>query len=378
MNETALIPDEYRLESYQFALPQEQIAQFPREMRGSSRLMVLERGPESDYPPTITHAFFHDLVDYLPEGALLVANNSKVLQARLLGKRATGGKIEFLLLTPLPLLLAELPAQENGWSHVHCEGLFRSGAKVHIGDVYSFDDNLSITIMENGPYGHKKVLLSFRGELSDLFRRIGHIPLPPYIQRSDTSFDLERYQTVYAKEEKTGSVAAPTAGLHFTKPLLDELQSHGFEWSCVTLYVGYGTFSPVRSADIRKHNMHSEYIEISEETAASLSQARREKRPIIAVGTTSLRALEGMARAQKRIVPYAGFTNIFLYPGQDFHIVDGLITNFHLPASSLLMLVSAFAGRKRILKAYEEAIANEYRFFSYGDAMFIRPLQSKA
>ena len=363
------------LTGYRFPLPQEQIAQFPPAERGTSRLMILRRGPASDDPPTCLHSHFSELLRFLPKGALLVANNSRVLEARLLTKRATGGKIEFLLLTPLPLLLAKAvrdPGQ-TGQFTAEAEGLTRSSASLQKGEVLHFGKELSVQILERQAFGRTQVRLAWQGDLTRLFSEIGHIPLPPYIRREDESRDKERYQTVYAKKDKTGSVAAPTAGLHFTTELRTELLAHGIAWSEVTLYVGYGTFSPVRTQDIRQHVMHSEYVEISEETARLLRSAKEEGRPIIAVGTTSLRALEGMMLARGSIQPYQGFTDIFLYPGKTLQLVDGLLTNFHLPESSLLMLVAALTGRKRILHAYEEAVQRGYRFFSYGDAMLILP-----
>ena len=197
-------------------------------------------------------------------------------------------------------------------------------------------------------------------------------PLPPYIKRTDAEEDLSRYQTIYSREDKTGSVAAPTAGLHFTPEMRETLKARGFQWADVTLYVGYGTFSPVRSADIRGHRMHREYVEMPEATALAIAEAKREGRPVIAVGTTSLRSMEGVAELCGRVQPFTGWTDIFLYPGRPFRVVDGLLTNFHLPESSLIMLVSALAGRERVLAAYAEAVSRGYRFFSYGDAMLIR------
>ena len=266
--------DDFLLQNYTYELPQEQIAQYPPEQRGTSRLLTMRRNGALD----LEHHMFSDLPDCLPEGALLVANNSRVLQA----------------------------------------------------------------------------------------------PLPPYIKRSDAEEDFSRYQTIYSREEKTGSVAAPTAGLHFTDELRETLRRRGFQWAEVTLYVGYGTFSPVRCEDIRNHQMHREYVELPEETANAIAEAKARHRPVIAVGTTSVRTLEGVAQVCGRAQPFAGWTDIFLYPGRPFRVVDGIITNFHLPESSLLMLVSAFAGRKRILEAYQEAVKEGYRFFSYGDAMLIR------
>lgn len=363
---------DFFLKSYDFELPPEQIAQFPPEKRGASRLLVLPRAGDLD----LRHARFSDLPGLLPENALIVANNSRVLQARLLGSRATGGKVEFLLLTPLPLVLAqaapETRAGAGGAFSAEAEGLVRAGGSVREGETFDFGAGIRVTVLQSGPFGRRRVRLRWQGDLAKAFAATGHIPLPPYIKRADGAEDLSRYQTVYARDDKTGSVAAPTAGLHFTPELRRELALAGFEWAEVTLYVGYGTFSPVRGEDIRTHRMHREYVEIPEATAEAVARARAEKRPVVAVGTTSVRALEGVAELCGRVQPYTGWTDIFLYPGRGFRVADAVLTNFHLPESSLLMLISAFAGRKRVLAAYAEAVARGYRFFSYGDAMLIR------
>lgn len=359
---------DFLLENYNFDLPQEQIAQFPPDERGSSRLLVMPRKGALD----LHHKMFSDLPDCLPEGALLIANNSRVLQARLLGTRSTGGKVEFLLLTPLPLVVERAKADKSGGFFAEAEGLVRSGGSIREGETFDFGAGIGVTVLESGPFGQRRVRLGWKGDLAAAFAATGHIPLPPYIKRPDGEEDLSRYQTVYARQDKTGSVAAPTAGLHFTPPLREKLAERGFQWAEVTLYVGYGTFSPVRTPDIRSHRMHREYVEVPESTALAIAEARAQKRPVIAVGTTSLRTLEGVAELCGRVQAYTGWTDIFLYPGRPFRVVEGLVTNFHLPESSLLMLVAAFAGRKRMLDAYAEAIAKGYRFFSYGDAMLIR------
>lgn len=367
-------PEDFLLESYDFPLPAASIAQFPPEVRGSSRLMVLPReGGEA------AHARFGDLADWLPEGALLVANNSRVLPARLSGRReATGGGVEFLLLTPLPLLLAQPEAggAPGGVRSAVAEGLVRSGGKLREGERLSLAGPLSATLLERGPFGRHRVRLEWQGDLGAAFAAAGEMPLPPYIRRPAGPEDAERYQTTYACPDKTGSAAAPTAGLHFTPDLRAGLLARGFDWHEVTLYVGYGTFSPVRCRDIREHDIHAEYLEIPEETARAVNEARAAGRPVVAVGTTSARALEGVAREGMarggELGPFAGWTDIFLYPGRPFRVIDALVTNFHLPGSSLLMLVSAFAGRRRMLAAYAEALERGYRFFSYGDAMLIR------
>lgn len=351
------IAADYRLASYNFALPENQIAQFPPEMRGHSRLMVLS---EDRLP---LHALFDDLASYLPPNALLVANNSRVVQSRLLGKRKSGGKAEFLLLTPLPLIEGN-----NGYNEV--EGLIRPAGRIKIGDSLDFGP-IKLKVIQKSEFGQCRANLSWNGDLTDLLGRIGHLPLPPYIKREPESDDYQRYQTIYAKAP--GSIAAPTAGLHFTQELRDSLLAQGFEWLELSLHVGYGTFSPVRSADIRQHQMHAEYSEISESAASTINQALKTRRPIIAIGTTSCRCLEGVFAKYGEIRPHKGMINLFLYPGSHFNVISGLLTNFHLPQSSLLMLVAAFAGRERILSAYQNAVQNNYRFFSYGDAMLITP-----
>ena len=362
--------EDFQLSNYRFDLPEEQIAQFPPEERGNSRLLVMDR---KGRVPNI-HAEFKQLADYLPPRALLVANNSRVLQARLLGTRSTGGKVEFLLLTPLPLILAEArPVRgREGWFEAEASGLVRAGGRVAEGENVLFGASISVTVLETGPFGQRRVRLMWQGDLSEAFAATGHIPLPPYIKRPDDDEDQSRYQTIFARPDKTGSVAAPTAGLHFTPELRESLLERGFSVEEVTLYVGYGTFSPVRSEDIRRHRMHREYVEVSEATAEAIARARAERRPVVAVGTTSLRALEGVNELCGSVQPFTGWTDIFLYPGRPVRVVDSLITNFHLPESSLLMLVSAFTSRERILATYKEAVERKYRFFSYGDAMLIR------
>lgn len=373
-------PEDFLLESYDFPLPETSIAQFPPEVRGASRLLVMERrDPPSGAP--LRHAMFSELARWLPAGALIVANNSRVLPARLAGRReSTGGRVEFLLLTPLPLLLAGAPADGSSAGSsaaasrrtATAEGLVRYGGRLREGERLTLNGGIGLTILEKGPFGRHSVRLDWQGDLAAAFIRAGEIPLPPYIRRPAGRDDAERYQTIYARADKTGSAAAPTAGLHFTPELRRELAERGFSWREVTLYVGYGTFSPVRCRDIRDHRIHSEYMEIPEETARAVRRAKAEGRPVVAVGTTSARALEGVAAQRGDVRPFAGWTDIFLYPGRPFRVIDALVTNFHLPESSLLMLVSAFAGRKRMLAAYAEAVSRGYRFFSYGDAMLIR------
>lgn len=356
-------PD-FQLKSYDYELPEERIAQQPADKRDQSRLLVLDRDTGKR-----TIASFHDLKQFLPEGALLVANNSRVIPARIFGSKPTGGKVEFLLLTPLPLIEEH---EEDGWKTARVEGLLRASKTPKPGTRITFSDEFSLTAEEQGHFGRWAVDLKWRGELEELFTSMGHLPLPPYIKRPDTPEDAERYQTVYSNTDKIGSVAAPTAGLHFTPELRAELADAGFEWAEVTLYVGYGTFSPVRCEDIRRHQMHHEYIEVSAETAAAIRRAKAEGRPVVAVGTTSARTLEGMYRELAEVGEFSGETDIFIMPGYRFRVVDCLLTNFHLPESSLIIMVSALAGRKTILDAYGFALENGFRFFSYGDAMLIR------
>ncbi|MBQ7585962.1 MAG: tRNA preQ1(34) S-adenosylmethionine ribosyltransferase-isomerase QueA [Desulfovibrionaceae bacterium] len=361
------IPKDFLLSNYQFPLPEDRIAQFPPENRSDARLLVFKR---KDPTLNFIHTNFHEILKYLPPKALLVANNTKVLPARILGKRETGGKFEFLLLTPLPLIKIDF-IDEAGFKHATCEGLLKLGSKVKEGLSLNLGENFTLSVLKMGSFGRHKVELKFKGELREHFLKLGQIPLPPYIKRPSSELDLKRYQTIYAREE--GSVAAPTAGLHFTQEIKEQLLAKGFGWTEVTLSVGYGTFSPIRTPDIREHHMHPEYVEISPETADSIKQAKKEKRPLIAIGTTSLRALEGAFKIQGKIASFAGWTDIFLYPGEPFNLVDGLLTNFHLPGSSLILLVAAFVGRERILSVYREALTKDYRFFSYGDAMLILP-----
>ena len=238
--------------------------------------------------------------------------------------------------------------------------------------VITFSDNFRLVAREPGPFGRWQVELQWKGDLKSLFNDMGHLPLPPYIKRPDSEADRERYQTTYSDESKTGSVAAPTAGLHFTPELRQKLADKGFGWAEVTLYVGYGTFSPVRCADIREHRMHHEYIEIPKETAEAIREAKKAGRPIFAIGTTSARTLEGMFKECGEIKEFQGETDIFISPGYKFNVIEGIITNFHLPESSLIIMISALAGRKTVLSAYEHALKNNFRFFSYGDAMLIK------
>jgi S-adenosylmethionine:tRNA ribosyltransferase-isomerase len=353
------------LASYHFELPAGMIAERPCAVRDACRLMVLDRPSGA-----VSHAVFSELPDLLPAGALLVANNTKVAPVRLLGQRPTGGKAEFLLLTPVALLTPETdPA--TGWSTAPAAGLLRVSKPPRPGDRIEFAPDLSVTTVSRGAFGHTEVTLSWRGHLPEVLSRIGHVPLPPYIRRPDDAEDRTTYQTVYARDDKLGSAAAPTAGLHFTEELLAALAARGFGFAAVTCHVGVGTFSPVRAPDLRDHAMHKEWIEISPEAAEAVAQAKADGRPVIAVGTTAARTLEGVVRETGAFRPYAGLTDIFIRPGHRFAVVDGMVTNFHLPGSSLVIMLAALAGRETILSAYGQAIASGYRFFSYGDAMLV-------
>ena len=353
------------LYNYDFELPAELIAQHPADKRDGSRLMVVDRATR-----TIVDDQFKALGRYLPTKSLLVANNSRVLPARLKGRRPSGGLVEFLLLTPLPLIQEHRDAQ--GRKQAEVTGLLKSSKRLGPGQQVLFDTGLKLYVEERFDFGRCRVRLVWEGQLMGHFTGCGEMPLPPYIQRdSQEQGDEERYQTTYARPDKTGSVAAPTAGLHFTEALRSQLASEGHDWAELTLYVGYGTFSPVRVEDIREHRMHGEYLEVSDTCAAQINKAKDENRPVIAVGTTTVRSLEGVFADRGRISAYSGWTDIYIQPGHKFQVVDGMLTNFHLPKSSLIILVSAFAGTELIRTAYTRAIEERFRFFSYGDSMLI-------
>ncbi len=352
------------LSAYDYHLPEELIAQAPAPTRDASRLLVLNRRAGS-----IEHASFANLGRFLPPQSLLIANNVRVVPARLAGSRPSGGKTEFLLLTPLVEIINSRTAAQE--AHAPVEGLLRPASRVRQGNIITFAPRFTFTVEEIGEFGHARGVLSWAGELEDLLHAHGHWPLPPYIRRPDSPEDAERYQTTYADPARAGAVAAPTAGLHFTPALREELLRQGHSWHELTLYVGYGTFSAVRSADIREHHMHRELVDIPESTAVALKEAKAQNRPVVAVGTTSARALEGMFQCRGNIEPFKGETDIFIYPGFEFKVIDHLITNFHLPRSTLLVLAAALTGREKILEAYAQAVARKYRFFSYGDAMLI-------
>lgn len=335
---------------FYYDLPKELIAQTPLEPRDSSRLLVLDREKQ-----TLEHKHFYDIIDYLNEGDLLVANDSRVLPARIYGiKDETGAKVEFLLLKQIA---------NNRW-----ETLCKPGKKAKVGTKFSFGNGiLRATVVEVKDDGNRIVDFDCEENFFTTLDKIGQMPLPPYITAELK--DKERYQTVYSHE--LGSAAAPTAGLHFTTELMDRIKAKGVKIAYVTLHVGLGTFRPVKVDDVTKHKMHSEHYEVPEETAKLINETKKNGGRVIAVGTTSCRTLESVAAMHGEIKPCEGFTDIFIYPGFEFKVLDGLITNFHLPESTLIMLVSAFAGYDFIMNAYKEAVKEKYRFFSFGDAMFI-------
>lgn len=341
---------------FDYELPEELIAQHPAAQRDHSRLLVMDK-----YTGAVEHRVFRDIVDYLHAGDVLVLNNTKVIPARIFGVKEGGtAKIEVLLLKRDD----DLP---NTW-----EVLVHPGKRAKVGTVIDFGEGrLKGEVIANTSAG-RKVTFHFDGIFEEILEELGTMPLPPYIH--EQLEDQNRYQTVYAKVD--GSAAAPTAGLHFTTELLETLRQNDVEIEEVLLHVGLGTFKPVSEEDIEDHEMHSEYYEISQETADRINKAKAEGRRIISVGTTSTRALESAAK-DGRLQAGSGWTNIFIYPGYKWQIIDGLITNFHLPKSTLMMLVSALSTREHILAAYKEAVAQCYRFFSFGDAMFINPGDKK-
>ena len=338
---------------FDYELPEELIAQDPLQDRSSSRLLILNKADGS-----IRHDHFYHIPSYLKPGDLLVINNTKVIPARLLGVREdTGAAIEVLLLKRLKDL-------ESSW-----ECLVRPGKKCREGAHFSFGEGLlKAEVTKVLPDGNRIVKFGYEGIFEEILDKLGEMPLPPYITHKLE--DKNRYQTVYAKTE--GSAAAPTAGLHFTQELLEEIRSRGIPIAEITLHVGLGTFRPVKVDTVEEHHMHSEYYEISEEAAALINQTKRNGGRIVAVGTTSCRTLEAASKEDGTIQAGNGWTDIFIYPGYRFKMVDALITNFHLPKSTLIMLVSALAGRDHVLAAYQEAVQEKYRFFSFGDAMFIK------
>lgn len=339
-----------KVSDFNYDLPEELIVQVPIKDRSASRLMVLHRNNE-----TIEHKTFRDIIDYLKPGDCLVRNNTKVIPARLYGvKEETGANVEFLLLNRI---------DGDIW-----EVMVRPGRRLQEGAKVSFGNGLlRAEILEKMAGGSRKVKFEYDGIFNEILDQIGLMPLPPYIH--ETLKEKDRYQTVYAKYE--GSAAAPTAGLHFTDELLDRISKKGVDIANVTLHVGIGTFRPVKEENIEEHDMHTEHYYIKPEDVEKINKTKREGHRIIAVGTTSCRVLETVADENGFVKPIEGDTNIFIYPGYKFKCVDGLITNFHLPESTLIMLVSALSNREFIMKAYKEAVKEKYRFFSFGDAMFI-------
>ena len=346
------------INDFDYELPEELIAQKPADKRDASRLLVVHR----DTGKT-EHRHFYDILEYLKEGDCLVLNNSKVLPARLYGiKEGTGAKIEFLLIKRI---------EGDRW-----ETMVRPGKRLKPGDSVMFSEEplLKADIIDYGNDGTRIVEFSYDGIFMERLEEIGSMPLPPYIERQSENEDRDRYQTVYCREE--GSVAAPTAGLHFTEELLEKAKAKGVELAYVNLHVGIGTFRPVKCENIEDHSMHFEEYHIDEETANTINRAKAEGRRVISVGTTSTRTVESAAYFDEekgcwQVRSGENSTGIFIYPGYEFRIIDSLITNFHLPKSTLLMLISALYDREKILEVYQEAIRERYRFFSYGDAMFI-------
>ena len=335
---------------FYYDLPQELIAQTPVEPRDSSRLMVINRKENS-----VEHKNFYDIIDYLQEGDCLIANNSRVLPARIYGERTTGARVEFLLLTQV---------RTNVW-----ECLAKPGKKAREGAEFRFGDIMSCKVLEVLENGNRIVEFDCGDDnIYSALDKVGQMPLPPYI--TEKLEDKERYQTVYSKE--LGSAAAPTAGLHFTPELMKRIEEKGVKIGYVTLHVGLGTFRPVKVDDVTNHKMHSEHYEVPAETAELIKTTKQNGGRVIAVGTTSCRTLESVATEHNgEVIPCEGFTEIFIYPGYKFKVLDGLVTNFHLPESTLIMLVSAFADYNTIMNAYDIAVKEKYRFFSFGDAMLI-------
>ena len=334
---------------FDYYLPENLIAQTPVYPRDSSRLLVYDRKKD-----TIEHKHFYDIIDYLKPGDVLVRNNTKVLPARMFGETVHGGKVEVLLLKRFNL---------TEW-----EVLVKPGKKCKPGAVIKISDELSMEVLSTiDEAGSRKVKFIYDGVFEDIISRLGEMPLPPYI--TEKLKDQNRYQTVYAKFD--GSAAAPTAGLHFTEELLEKIKAKGIEIVDVLLHVGLGTFRPVKADDISEHHMHSEYYEISEQSAERINLAKKEGRRVIAVGTTSVRTLESASDEKGFVKPTKDNTEIFIFPGYKYKCVDALITNFHLPKSTLIMLVSALSTKEKILDLYNTAVENQYRFFSFGDSMFI-------
>lgn len=342
---------------FDYELPEELIAQYPTDKRDISKMLVIDPANQ-----TIEHAHFFDIVNYLDDNCVLILNNTKVIPARLYGTKDTGAKIEIFLLKQ---------KENKNW-----EVLIRPSKRVKIGTIITISKDLQVQVLQElEDAGKWLVNLKYEGDLYHILDKVGNVPLPPYIERKMTSdelkaLDYDRYQTVYAKKE--GSVAAPTAGLHFTTEILDKLKQKGIEIGYVTLNVGLGTFRPVKCDNVLDHKMDSESYEISKETAELINRAKQEGKKVVAVGTTTVRTLESAYKEFGCIKECKSASTLFIYPPYEFKVIDSLITNFHLPKSTLLMLVSALAGKDFIFKAYKTAIENKYRFYSYGDCMFIK------
>ena len=351
----------YTLDAYHYELPETLIAQTPAPDRDGSRLLHLQRGSG-----TVSHRHFDDVVSLLRPGDVLVVNNTRVIPGRLHGRKESGGKVELLI---LDYGEADGRVIDDRQPVYHC--LIKASKQAAAGTRMLFDEGLTAEVL-NFSDGIYTVRFSAPESFDTLLDRIGRMPLPPYIKRDATqpdAADRTRYQTVYAREQ--GAIAAPTAGLHFTDEIVGRIKAAGVTVAAVTLHVGYGTFVPVRVDDIREHRMHEEWFRIPQDTARTVKRAKDEGRRVVAVGTTSVRTLEYAAGPDGRVTPGSGRCDLFIYPGYRFKVVDAMLTNFHLPRSTLLMLVSAFAGRQTILDAYRAAVDEQYRFFSYGDAMLI-------
>lgn len=331
-----------RLSDFDYTLPKELIAQYPSKSRGDDRLLVVDRARKS-----FEEKKFIDITGYFKEGDLLVLNDTRVIPARLYGKRKTGGNVEIFLM-------------DKAGNPV--EALVRPSGRIREGESVLLDSGDEARVLGRSDIGR---LVEFDKPLDEIMKKCGHMPLPPYISRPDEAVDRERYQTVYASSE--GATASPTAGLHFTGAIISGLRKKGVRIACITLHVSYGTFAPIKEEEVENHKMHSEFYHISEENAIIIDEAQRKKARIFACGTTSLRALETYAE----VAEPEGFTDLFIYPGYKFKAINALITNFHLPKSTLLLLTSAFCGKELLFKAYDYAIRNQFSFFSYGDAMLV-------
>jgi len=341
-----------RTEKFDYELPKELIAQYPVEPRDRARMMVLERGTGE-----IIHSSFSELPSFLDEGDLIVANDTRVIPARIWGRKGTGGKVEILLLR-----------RRDGGEVWEC--LARKGRKIPPGTPLTFSSRLRGEVLEDLPEGKKLIRFFPSEDFLEVLKEVGHVPLPPYIRGGkDEDVDREAYQTVFARKE--GAVAAPTAGLHFTPSLMERLKERGVKIVFLTLHTGWASFRPLRAERVEEHRLDEEYFEIPEETSEAIEETKRKGKKVIALGTTTTRALEEVASREGRVRATRGWTSLYIYPGYRFKAIDALITNFHLPRSSLLVLVAAFASRELIMRAYQEAVRRRYRFFSYGDGMLI-------